>query len=197
AWCLRTIRTRSSGTTPALWQACREWTERVCLFGSVTRTLAPAVGIGWIVAPDRWRPAAEAGGAGEPPLFEQLAFAVCLESGDHDRHLRATRQRCSTRRDAFVRGLARHPPRCAVSGADAGLHLLLTLEDGVAAEDVVVEPPEGKSASWTLDACRAAASPGPAALVLGYCNLSDADVGAAVERPAAAVRAAGQRRRRG
>jgi GntR family transcriptional regulator/MocR family aminotransferase len=163
--------------------------ERVCLLGSVTRTLAPAVGIGWIVAPERWRPTAEPGGAGEPPLFEQLAFAACLESGDYDRHLRASRQRYRARRDAFVRALEQHLPGCRVSGAAAGLHLLLTLHDGVSAADVVVEAARRDVRVLELDACRADFSPDPAALVLGYCNLSDAGVEEAVGRLAAAVQA--------
>jgi DNA-binding transcriptional MocR family regulator len=136
------------------------------------------------------RLAAEPGGAGEPPLLEQLAFAKFLESGAYDRHLRASRQRYRVRHDAFVRALERHLPGCQVSGAAAGLRLLLTLNEGCPAATVVVEAARRGVRVLDLDDCRAAPDPGSAALVLGYCNLADDAVEEAVRRLAAAVRAA-------
>ena len=68
---------------------------RVALFGSLSKTLAPGVGIGWVVTPPRWTEAmrsVEARLTG-PSTVDQLALASFIETGAYDRHLRALRRR--------------------------------------------------------------------------------------------------------
>jgi GntR family transcriptional regulator/MocR family aminotransferase len=166
---------------------------RVCLLGSLSKTLAPALGIGWIVPARRWSGAPELDLAAQPPAVDQLAFAEFLRSGAYDRHLRASRQRYRARRDALARALGARLPGCAVSGAAAGLHLLLRLPAGAAGAAVAAETARRDVRVMDLDVCRATPGPGPGAgaLVLGYGNLADAAVEEAVARLASAVRSAG------
>jgi GntR family transcriptional regulator/MocR family aminotransferase len=137
---------------------------RVALFGSVSKTLSPALGLGWVVLPPQWTVSGHA-----PPVVDQLALAGFVDSGGYDRHLRAARLRYRTRRDRLAEALG--PAR--LSGVAAGLHLVLHLDrhpDRNAAAVVRAARERGVKVT-DLDDYRVA--PGEPALVLGYGNLAD------------------------
>jgi GntR family transcriptional regulator/MocR family aminotransferase len=101
-------------------------------------------------------------------LFEQLAFARFIDGGDFSRHLRRVRPIYRSRRDAMLEALAQLLPQARWQGASAGLHLHVTLPDGVdqraltsAAYErgVLVEP-----TAWHW----AQPEQAPPSLVLGY-----------------------------
>ncbi|MEV0121957.1 PLP-dependent aminotransferase family protein [Streptomyces sp. NPDC050703] len=103
--------------------------EHVCYTGSVSKLLAPALRIGWLLAPRAYRPAlvdarrlADLGSAALP----QASLARLMESGDLERHLRLIRGHHRRRRDAMIAGIRTHLPGATVHGAAAGLHLTLT-----------------------------------------------------------------------
>ena len=94
--------------------------DRVIYAGSASKTLAPALRLGWLVVPrelhaaiDREKRLADWGG----PRIDQHAFARFLARGDFDRHLRRMRSHYSERRDAMLkRWQKRFPmPRCWAS----------------------------------------------------------------------------------
>jgi GntR family transcriptional regulator/MocR family aminotransferase len=156
---------------------------RVVLLGSLSKTLSPALGIGWMVTPrsltDRLAQLERT--VSVPPTLDQLAYADILDSGRYDRHLRAARRRYRSRRDALVAALHEALPGCRLSGVAAGLHLLLHLPPGVAASAVV---PAGATRGLRLIRlaayCHTPIGAGDAALVLGYGNLADGEVSTAV-----------------
>ena len=98
--------------------------DRVVLIGTVSKSLAPAVRLGWMVAP-----AALVDRIGELKLhhdrgssgLEQLVLARLLESGRFDRHLRRMRKVYAGKRDALVEALAEHAPTARLTGLAAGL----------------------------------------------------------------------------
>src|SRR4030095_8102610 len=97
------------------------------LLGSLSKTLSPALGIGWTVTPPAWVEPfrAATGRLAGPSTLDQLAFAAFLQAGDHDRHLRAARKRYRQRRDRLGPGpdrpLARgRPPRAGARGRGRG-----------------------------------------------------------------------------
>ena len=97
--------------------------DRVAYMGTVSKTLAPALRLGWLVLPERWwtpSPSASALADAGSPTLEQLALAHLIESGDYDRHLRQARRRYRARRDALVAAVARHLPGARVTGVAAG-----------------------------------------------------------------------------
>src|SRR6476661_1661944 len=104
--------------------------EHVVYAGSASKTLAPGLRLGWIVAPsdlvDRLATRKEAIDRGSPSL-EQLAFADFLERGEFDHHLRRMRPIYRGRRDALLRALHRHLPDLTPVGASAGLHVVAWL----------------------------------------------------------------------
>lgn len=166
--------------------------DRVALLGSLSKTLAPGFGVGWLVPPDDV-PAARAGldvHTSAPPSLHQLACAALLAGGAYDRHLRSARTRYRRRRAALLAALDRHLPGLPVTGLAAGLHVVLGLPPGVdeqrvarlaARQDVRVVP---------AGRYRIGAATTPPALVVGYGNLVDARLDEAVARLAGAVAAA-------
>jgi hypothetical protein len=136
--------------------------SRVVLLGSVSKTVSPALGIGWIVAPQPWTRALHADSAPTPApsTLDQLAFATFIESGSLDCHLRSCRLRYRKRRDALVSAIRAELPGCNVSGIAAGLHVLLHLLDAVDAIAVTAEATSRGVHVADLD--RYCALPGPA-----------------------------------
>jgi len=177
--------------------------DRVALLGSLSKTVSPALGLGWLVAPaawlDRLAPVASA-----PSTVDQLALARLLASGAYERHLRAARARYRRRRTALLDALAVHLPGLPVTGLAAGMHVLLELPPGSRADDVaraataldvtVAPVSRYRAAGATSSGREAPHGPEdqvgprePEALVVGYGNLADARVDEAVARLAAAV----------
>jgi len=163
--------------------------SRVVLLGSVSKTLSPALAIGWIVAPPRWTAALRASSAptAGPPTLDQLAFATFIDTGSLDRHLRSCRSRYRNRRDALVQAIRAELPECRLSGIAAGLHVLLSLPDGVDAAAVTAEAASRGVRVANLDRYRVLPVPAEPGLVLGYGNLADHAVGEAVRALARAV----------
>jgi GntR family transcriptional regulator/MocR family aminotransferase len=94
--------------------------------GSVSKTLAPALRLGWLIAPEGWRERLHAARAGLDhglPALDQHALADFIERGGYDRHIRRCGRAYRRRRDALVEALARELPEATVSGAAAGLHV--------------------------------------------------------------------------
>ncbi|MFB7516883.1 PLP-dependent aminotransferase family protein [Streptomyces sp. NPDC056144] len=114
--------------------------DRVVYLGTASKSLAPALRLGWAVVPEGL--VGEVVAAKEAPsALDQLAFARFLESGAYDRHVRAMRLRYRRRRDQLVAAVAAHSPRTRVSGIAAGLHAVLTLPPGTG-QDVL------RAAAW-------------------------------------------------
>jgi GntR family transcriptional regulator/MocR family aminotransferase len=163
--------------------------SRVALLGSLSKTLSPALGIGWVATPPVWAGPVRAatGHRSWPSTLDQLAFAAFLSDGAYDRHLRAARKRYRLRRDRLVRALAGRLPGARLLGVAAGLHLLALLDDRVDCAAVVARAAAAGMRVANLDTYRSrddAIGPG---LVLGYGNLADTQVEEAVALLAATV----------
>jgi GntR family transcriptional regulator/MocR family aminotransferase len=160
--------------------------DRVVLLGSVSKALAPALRLGWAVAPskmaDRLRTLRAQSDLGAPVL-EQHALAHFISTGAYDRHLRMMRRTYRARRDALVEALHGYIPEVAVRGVSAGIHLYVELPPGTNEEAVVAAAARvglsvaGASHMWSRDRATEA-SP---ALVLGYARLGENRLARAAE----------------
>ena len=164
--------------------------ELVAYAGSVSKTLAPGLRLGWLVVPERVAEAAGAAKASDDlgtPVVEQLALADFLERGEFDRHLRRTRSVYRARRDALVSALERHLPACVPTGVAAGLHLVVPLPPG-SDEQAVLEA--ARSSGLDLQGLSEhRIVPGPPALLLGYGRISEPAIERGVRALADSVRA--------
>jgi GntR family transcriptional regulator/MocR family aminotransferase len=163
--------------------------SRVVLLGSLSKTLSPALGIGWMVTPPAWTEPLRAttGPLTWPATLDQLTFAAFLQAGAYDRHLRAARKRYRLRRDRLVRALGEQLPGARVLGVAAGLHLLVLLDGAVDTAVVVNRAAAGGTRVANLDTYQVRADAIGPGLVLGYGNLADGQVEEAVALLATAV----------
>jgi GntR family transcriptional regulator/MocR family aminotransferase len=171
--------------------------EHVVYVGSVSKTLAPALRLGWVVAPTgvreelvvrkQWSDITS-------PALGQLALAEFIGSGGFERHLRRVRARQRGRRDALLAALREHLPGARVHGVAAGLHLLVGLPDGVDDATVAERALAAGVAVQPLSYHRL--RPGPAGLVIGYAAVTPDRLREGVRLLAAAVAEAGGPARR-
>jgi GntR family transcriptional regulator/MocR family aminotransferase len=167
--------------------------DRVVYAGSVSKTLAPALRLGWLVLPPdlvgpvtRGKALADRGG--DP--IQQHAFARFLERGELDRHRRRMLAVYRGRRDALVAALAEELPEARVRGLAAGLHATVELGEGDDEAAILAEVAARRIALETMSADRLVQRPGPPVLLLGYGQVTEAAIPAGVRALADAVRAA-------
>jgi GntR family transcriptional regulator/MocR family aminotransferase len=164
--------------------------ERVIQLGTVSKTLAPALRLGWVIAPDalvddlvRAKRLAD----DFSPALDQLALADLLASGEYDRHLRRARSVYRKRRDALVSSLATHLPELAVEGIAAGVHLLLRLPRGSDDTAIAMDAANARIVVHPLSRHYVNASE-ERGLVIGYGRLHQSAVDAATKALARIVR---------
>jgi GntR family transcriptional regulator/MocR family aminotransferase len=160
--------------------------DRVIALGSVSKTLAPAIRLGWVLAPPRLLAdiitEKRLSSRGAPGL-DQEALALLMETGRFDRHLRRMRDIYRERRNVLAAEaeLAFGPGR--LRGLAAGCHAVLQLPDGASEREVAAAAatmgvrvnPLGLYGFATADAAGepSVLSPG---LVLGFGNVSEEQI---------------------
>jgi GntR family transcriptional regulator/MocR family aminotransferase len=146
--------------------------ERVVYCGSLSKTLSPALRLGWAVLPPRLRdPVARARMHSDlgTATLDQLALARFIERGDYDRHLRRSRAEYRSRRDALVAALQDQLAVPRIGGVAAGLHLVLAIDvDERAASTAAESAGVGLATMGEY----VIASEREAALILGYSRLA-------------------------
>jgi GntR family transcriptional regulator/MocR family aminotransferase len=157
--------------------------DRVIALGTVSKSLAPTVRLGWMLCP----PALVAAIAerkrrtdrGSPGL-DQLALATMIQSGRYDRHLRRMRAVYAGRRDALTGALARHAPGIRLSGLAAGFHAVAHLPDSVTEPEVVAAARERSVGLYGMSAYRSTGAAVPPQLVLGFGNTGERSIQAGI-----------------
>jgi GntR family transcriptional regulator/MocR family aminotransferase len=157
--------------------------DRVALVGTVSKSLAPSIRLGWIACPPALSTAIaeqkEASDRGSPTL-DQLALASLIESGRYDRHLRRMRIAYAARRTALVEALAHEAPAVALSGLAAGFHAVAHLPATLAEPDVIAAAAARSVGLYGMSMYRADQTTTPPQLVLGFGNLNARDIHAGI-----------------
>ncbi|MFE2046709.1 PLP-dependent aminotransferase family protein [Streptomyces sp. NPDC059477] len=174
--------------------------EHVAYSGSVSKSLAPGLRLGWLLVPERLAEETverkRTMDLGHPTLDQEL-FARFVERGDYDRQLRRCQRAYRERRDALVAALQEHFPGAEVSGIAAGLHVIATLPARYGPGDRFLA--RVRDAGVTVRTLEAYAHPDAAPgqppsraspavrLVLGYAHLTPARIRAGVRLMAEAA----------
>jgi GntR family transcriptional regulator / MocR family aminotransferase len=159
--------------------------DRVVYLGTVSKTLAPGLRLGWLVLPSSLLglvvEAKVLDDLGSPTI-EQLALARLIESAAYDRHLRKARRRNRDRRDALIAAIGRHLPTARVSGISAGLHALVRLPRRVNAQCLLDEAARRSVGVYPLSTHMIHPPRDTDALVLGYGGLGEPAIEEGVRR---------------
>ena len=163
--------------------------EHVVYAGTASKTLAPALRLGWLVLPAELVGDVVAAKALTEPtsVLDQLTLAELIGSGAYDRHVRRRRLANRRRRDRLVATLRRAAPEARIAGIAAGLHALAILADGESEADAVARAAARGVAVAGLESYRASGQAHPPALVVGYGRPPAHAYTAAIERLAAVL----------
>ncbi|HEX9886712.1 MAG TPA: PLP-dependent aminotransferase family protein [Longimicrobiales bacterium] len=150
---------------------------RILYLGTLSKVLFPALRAGYLVLPEAW---VETFAAAKwltdrhSPTLEQEALAIFIGEGHFERHLRRTRRSLGERRGALLDALDRElAGRVRVEGADAGMHVVVWLDE-LPADRVGAVVEEGALRGVGLYAVAPyyLEPPERAGLVLGYASLT-------------------------
>ncbi|AVT39279.1 PLP-dependent aminotransferase family protein [Plantactinospora sp. BB1] len=157
--------------------------DHVVTIGTVSKTLAPAIRLGWMLCPSALTGAVlhdkrlvDRGSS----LLDQLTVATLISSGRYDRHLRRMRGRYAARRQALVRALAAYAPMVTLTGLAAGFHAVAHLPAGADERTVIERASAQRIGLYGMSGYRADGSSTPPQLVVGFGNLSEDTIQAAV-----------------
>ena len=121
--------------------------DKVIYIGTFSRSIAPSIRVAYLVLPRQLLPAYEQRlgfAASTVSRFEQQTLAAFLQRGLYARHLRRAANLYRKKQQSLLEELAKIPG-ARVSGAQAGLHFLLTVP--------------GKSEEWLVRQAEAAGIP--------------------------------------
>ncbi|MFF0139605.1 PLP-dependent aminotransferase family protein [Streptomyces sp. NPDC005227] len=171
--------------------------EHVAYTGSVSKSLAPGLRLGWLLVPashveevvERKR-TMDLGN----PVLDQALLARFVERGDYDRQLRRCQRAYRERRDALVTALEEHFPGTRVSGIAAGLHAVAALPDRYGPQDRFLERVAAAGVVVRPAAHYGETAPDGVRLVLGYAHLPPARIRDGVRLMAEALRDTGARK---
>lgn len=159
---------------------------RVIYVGTFSKAIYPALRMGYLLMPAGLRKDFIAAKWTEDfgsPAIEQAALAAFIKDGGFERHLRRTAKTLQERRRALIDGLnACSRGRLEIIDSRAGMHLVVWLRGRTLAEGdalIALAREHGLSlypiAPFYLD------PPDRAGLLMGYCGLSVAEIGQALD----------------
>jgi GntR family transcriptional regulator/MocR family aminotransferase len=141
--------------------------DHVIYAGTASKSLIPALRLGWLVVPPRLLDAVTAQLTAGPSGLDQLILAEFIASGGYDRQIRRTRLAYRRRRDRLAAALRRQERH--ITGIAAGLHAVLDLPGAEAERQVIARAARHGLALQGLDSFRAPGSSADrAGLVIGY-----------------------------
>jgi GntR family transcriptional regulator/MocR family aminotransferase len=169
---------------------------RVIYVGSFSKTLFPALRLGFVIAPPDLQErvvAARSAADQHPPWLEQAVLADFIAGGHFARHLRRMRAVYRERLDALAQAADRYcRGRLRLRPVQTGLHVVADLA-GVDAVRVSREAAARGVEATPLSAYFVGRAKPPSALVLGFGAVRPDAASRGMERLAAAIAAAGPR----
>jgi GntR family transcriptional regulator/MocR family aminotransferase len=167
---------------------------RVIYVGTFSKILFPALRLAYLVLP---RPLVRSFVAAKwmadryTAMLGQEALAEFISSGHFERYLRRARASNAGRRRALIDALRRHlGPRVEIAGDNAGVHLLVWLNDLSASdvESIVARAAAAGVGVYPIHSCYFR-PPRRAGLLFGYASLTETEIRAGIERFATVVQA--------
>lgn len=167
---------------PALQGYDRE--EKVIYLGTFSKSIAPAIRLSYMVLPktlleiyDKKHRFVNS----TVSKVDQLIVQRFLEEGYYERHLNKMRALYKSRHDTLMEALRPLLRVCCISGEHAGVHLLLTFENGRSEEELLMQAGKKGVKVYGMDDYRIKKSTqDKPTVLLGYANLSEEQIKDAV-----------------
>lgn len=155
---------------------------RVVYVNTFAKSLSPSLRIGYLVLPDalmaRYHERFSLYSS-TVPSFEQHTLAAFMRTGGFERHISRSRKVYQARRDALMAALDRELAGLPheVSRAEAGLHLLLHMRNGMLERELIERAHAAGVRVYGLSAYYLPpVKPPRATLVLGYAGLTEQQI---------------------
>src|SRR5262249_2744437 len=167
--------------------------QRTCSIGSFSKTLAPGLRLGWIVASEEViQHCVDCGttqmGGGASPFSAQMVAQYC-RSGAWEQHILRLRTLYRTRRDLMLSALERlMPPGVAWTRPEGGYFLWITLPSQVRAQEVTRIALEAGVSLAAGDAFFLDPRSGQQHLRLAYSSVAPHDLDVAIDTVAQGIR---------
>ncbi len=165
---------------------------RVIYVGTFSKTLFPALRLGYLVLPRSLVPsfvAAKWATDRFSATLAQEALTDFITTGQFERYLRRAGHRNAARRRALIGALRQHfGDRVEIAGENTGVHLVVWLND-VRPRDLAAVIARAREAGVGLYSVAPfhTSPPTRAGLLFGYASLTEADIRAAIRRVAEVV----------
>lgn len=154
--------------------------EKVIYLGTFSKSIAPAIRLSYMVLPKPLQEAYEQKARfvnSTVSKVDQLIVQKFIEEGYYERHLNKTRALYKSRHDVLIEELRPMADICTISGENAGVHLLLTFQNGMTGEELIDRAAKedirvyGLSDYRIKENCKEKAT-----ILLGYANLTEEQI---------------------
>ena len=162
---------------------------RVIYLGTFSRTIFPALRIGYLIAPKSLVSAFTSGKwlcDRHTATLEQETLAEFISSGAYERHLRRTRRANAVRRTALLEAIHKHLRGMEVTGDSSGTHVVLWPGCKSSEEDLIALAASHEVGVYGL-AKYFLKTPTRPGLMLGYSGMTEVQIWEGIRRLATAL----------
>ena len=156
---------------------------RVLYIGTFSKTLAPALRLGYLIVPDALVDVvrvARAIAGGHSPTLEQGVLADFIGEGHYVRHVRRVRALCAERQQALLEAAREESGDARQLAPDAaGVHMVGWLAPGANDAEAARSAARAGVDATPLSSC-SSVPPARGALLLGYAAFDESDIRAGV-----------------
>ena len=154
--------------------------DKVIYLGTFSKSIAPAIRLSYMVLPknlmEEYQRKASFINSTVSKVDQQIVQRF-IEEGYYERHLNKTRALYKNRHDVLIDALKPLEDICKISGEHAGVHILLTFENGWTEKDLVETAREKDIRVYALsDYCIQERNSEKATVLLGYANMKEEDI---------------------
>ena len=151
--------------------------DKVIYLGTFSKSIAPAIRLSYMVLPKPLLEAYEQKARfvnSTVSKVDQLIVQKFIEEGYYERHLNKTRALYKSRHDVLIEELRPMADICTISGENAGVHLLLTFQNGMTEEELIDRAARADIRVYGLSDYRIRENcEEKATILLGYANLTE------------------------